>query len=87
MTDPEKQMEVNRIRWHEKVPIHLRNRTGFYAIDAFKAGEDVLGAIEVAEIGDLHGKHVVHLQSHFGLDTLSWRGAPRSRAWISQART
>ncbi len=71
MGDLDPFMQANRARWDEKVPIHLRNRTGFYGIDDFKAGSDILSPIEAAEIGDLSGKRLVHLQCHFGLDTLA----------------
>ena len=71
MRDLGPHMQANRARWDEMVPIHLRNRAGFYPIDAFKAGEDILLPIEAAEVGDLNGKRLVHLQCHFGLDTLA----------------
>jgi len=68
---------ANRATWDERVPIHVRNATGFYGIDAFKAGGSTLHAIELAELGPVAGKRLLHLQCHFGLDTLSWarRGA------------
>lgn len=59
---------VNRARWDELVPIHLRSPD--YRVAAFKAGEDHLHPIEAAEIGAIAGKRLLHLQCHFGLDTL-----------------
>src|SRR6185295_1350761 len=44
--------------------------TGAYGIERFLAGEDVLYPIEAAEIGDVSGLKVLHLQCHIGLDTL-----------------
>ncbi|MFE0101279.1 class I SAM-dependent methyltransferase [Streptomyces sp. NPDC059009] len=67
--------EANRRRWDERVPIHL---TGdFYDIEGFVAGEDSLRDFERAEVGDVTGRSLLHLQCHLGLDTLSWarRGA------------
>src|SRR5262245_1719443 len=61
---------ANRRNWDERAAIHVENRTGFYPIDRFKAGEDILQAIEAAEIGEVAGKRLIHLQCHFGLDTL-----------------
>ena len=61
---------ANRRNWDERAAIHVENRTGFYPIDRLKAGEDILHAIEAAEIGDVSGKRLVHLQCHIGLDTL-----------------
>ncbi len=63
--------EANRRRWDETVAIHTKAATGFYRIEDFRAGADVLAPIESAEIGDVAGKHLLHLQCHFGLDTLS----------------
>ena len=60
---------VNKARWDEVVPIHVASP--FYRVKEFLAGEDILLPIESAEIGDLRGKSLVHLQCHFGLDTLA----------------
>lgn len=66
---------VNRANWDERVPIHTASR--FYDVEGFVAGRDSLRDFETAEVGDVAGKSLVHLQCHFGLDTLSWarRGA------------
>jgi len=63
--------ETNRRNWDERVPVHRADRTGFYAVEKFRRGGDVLMPIESAEIGDVGGKRLLHLQCHFGLDTLS----------------
>jgi SAM-dependent methyltransferase len=39
-------------------------------LDRFRAGEDALHDIEAAELGDIAGKRVLHLQCHIGRDTL-----------------
>ena len=62
--------ESNRRRWDEAVAIHLRSKGGVYRVDEFRRGLDVLGPIEREELGDVTGKHILHLQCHFGLDTL-----------------
>src|SRR5258707_5041792 len=67
MTDP---VEINRRNWDERAAIHARDSTRDYMLDRFRAGEDVLHAIEAAELGDISGKRVLHLQCHIGLDTL-----------------
>jgi SAM-dependent methyltransferase len=48
-----------------------------FKVEAFRSGADTLQPFEVAEVGDVAGKTLLHLQCHFGLDTLSWarRGA------------
>lgn len=63
-------LKYNRARWDESVGIHVNSKTGFYGLDRFRAGEDVLGPIESSEVGDVSGKRLLHLQCHFGLDTL-----------------
>lgn len=67
--------ETNRRMWDERVPIHATS--GFYDVDDFKAGGSTLRDFELAELPDVEGRSLVHLQCHFGLDTLSWarRGA------------
>ena len=62
--------QENLSTWNERAAIHMRDTTGFYALDRFRAGQDVLLSIEAEEIGDVFGKHVLHLQCHIGLDTL-----------------
>jgi SAM-dependent methyltransferase len=65
--------ELNRRFWDEAVAIHLASE--FYDVASFKAGRSTLLPVEVAEVGDVHGKTLLHLQCHFGLDTLSWARA------------
>jgi SAM-dependent methyltransferase len=67
--------EANRANWDERVPIHASG--GFYDVASFKAGQERLQPFEVEEVGDVSGKDLLHLQCHFGMDTLSWarRGA------------
>jgi len=60
----------NRQNWDERADIHAADRTGFYAVDAFLAGEDTLYPIEQAEIGDVAGARLAHFQCHIGIDTL-----------------
>src|SRR6266480_6397395 len=67
MTD---QVEMNRRNWDERAAIHARDTAGDYMLDRFRAGEDALHTIEAAELGDISGKHVLHLQCHIGRDTL-----------------
>lgn len=62
--------QSNRASWDERADIHAQDRTGFYAIDRFLGGEDVLYPIEAAEIGDVAGLKLAHFQCHIGIDTL-----------------
>jgi SAM-dependent methyltransferase len=62
--------EANRARWDESVPIHVVSQG--YDVDGFLRGEKSLYALEMAEVGDVRGKRLLHLQCHFGVDTLNW---------------
>ena len=64
------QMAANRRLWDELTAIH--EQSAFYDVDGFLAGRSSLGAIELEELGDVAGRRLLHLQCHFGLDTLSW---------------
>lgn len=63
-------LEVNRALWDELVPIHMGS--AYYDLDGFLAGEQCLRDFEVREIGDVEGRELLHLQCHFGMDTLAW---------------
>src|SRR6201997_3749981 len=64
-------IDINLLDWEERAAIHARDTPGGYMLDRFRAGEDSLHAIEAAELGDIRGKRVLHLQCHIGRDTLS----------------
>jgi SAM-dependent methyltransferase len=68
--------EVNRAWWDERVPIHVGS--AFYDVEGFRAGGSSLRPFEPEEVGDVSGKRLVHLQCHFGLDSLSWARAGAS---------
>ncbi len=65
----------NRTLWNNWASIHARS--AFYDVEGFKAGKSSLQPLEVEEVGEVSGKSLLHLQCHFGMDTLSWarRGA------------
>ena len=62
---------ANRRNWDERAHIHWRDSTGFYDIDALRRGDTRLLPIEDGELGEVAGRRLVHLQCHFGLDTLA----------------
>ncbi|QIE60478.1 class I SAM-dependent methyltransferase [Rasiella rasia] len=66
----QKEFETNRETWNKKVAIHAQST--FYDIDAFKKGKSSLNKYELEALGDVSGKSLLHLQCHFGQDTLSW---------------
>ena len=65
---------LNRANWDERVPVHLA--APVYA-GSLATGEARLNAIEEAELGPVEGLRLLHLQCHFGRDTLmlAQRGA------------
>ena len=67
--------ELNRVGWDQRAKVHVESE--FYDVEGFVAGQTSLREIELAGMGDVAGKRLLHLQCHFGLDTLSWqrRGA------------
>jgi SAM-dependent methyltransferase len=77
-------VEDNRRHWEELAALHPG--TDFYGVDAFLDGECTLDPIEPREIGDVEDASMLHLQCHFGLDTLSWarRGARVTGVDISE---
>lgn len=60
---------LNKANWDERVPVHLASR--LYDVEEFLGGADHLHGFEWEELGDLDGRRLVHLQCHFGMDTLS----------------
>ncbi len=64
-------IETTKRSWDERVPLHAADQTGLYNVPEFVAGRDTLSPIEDAEIGDVTGLKIAHLQCHFGMDTIS----------------
>lgn len=62
-------IEINRRSWNNKTDIHLQS--DFYDLDGFIKGESSLNTIELNLLGDLTGRSLLHLQCHFGQDTIS----------------
>ena len=68
--DPANWLEYNRANWDERVPIHAAG--DFYDLDGFAAGRETVPEFALAEVGDVRGKQLVHLQCHIGTETLGW---------------
>jgi SAM-dependent methyltransferase len=67
--------QANLALWNEWAEINAKSKS--YDVAGFRAGKSSLKPIELEELGEVAGKTLLHLQCHFGLDTLSWarRGA------------
>jgi len=69
----ESYFEENKASWNKRAAVH--KDSAFYDLDTFKKGKSSLNKIELGELGDVKGKSLLHLQCHFGMDTLSWERA------------
>src|SRR5690242_19495257 len=69
MTEPEWR-RANRANWDERVPLHL-NSTLHYDQTRLRAGQGRLDPIAAEVLGPFDGLRVLHLQCHFGMDTLA----------------
>ncbi len=82
---------INRALWDKKTEYHTGS--DFYKMDAFLNGASSLNDIELQLLGDIRGKSILHLQCHFGQDSLSLArmgarvtGVDLSEAAINKAR-
>ncbi len=69
MNSEESYIEINRQSWNNRIDAHLKSF--FYDLDGFLNGKTSLNEIELNLLGNLKGKRVLHLQCHFGQDTIS----------------
>ena len=65
----ENYLDINRKLWNAKVDSHLKS--DFYFVDEFLKGRTSLNPIELALLGDIKDKKILHLQCHFGQDSIS----------------
>lgn len=68
-TEYQKYFDANKSLWNGKTPVHKDSE--FYDVDGFLKGKTTLNEIELDALGDIKGKKILHLQCHFGLDSLS----------------
>lgn len=69
MSTADNYIAINRASWNEKVDPHVQSE--FYDLDGFIKGNSSLNSIELELLGDVKGKSILHLQCHFGQDSLS----------------
>jgi len=92
MSENDSYINANKQLWNKRVAPHLSS--DFYDVASFKAGKTSLNEIELKTLGDIKGKSLLHLQCHFGMDTISWAregavvtGIDFSEEAISAAKT
>ena len=85
-------MSQNRRGWAFRTQVHLISDA--YDLASFRKGRIALRPLEQEELGDVRGRSLLHLQCHFGMDTLSWArlgahvtGADFSEEAIAAARS
>ena len=61
--------KTNREAWNTRTKIHLHS--SFYDLDKFKREVKSVPDLDLSLLGDIRGKSILHLQCHFGMDTLS----------------
>ena len=67
-----KYFEANKEHWDELARLHYGTESEEYSVKSFLDGQTTLKSYELKEMGNVKGKSLLHLQCHFGLDTLSW---------------
>lgn len=69
---PPEARAANLALWNHWTGVH--EKSAFYDVEGFKAGATSLWPLELEELGPYvqAGTTLLHLQCHFGLDTLSW---------------
>lgn len=69
MNKEQNYLEINRNSWNKKTEVHINSE--FYDQDNFLKGKSSLHNIELELLGDVSGKKILHLQCHFGQDSIS----------------
>jgi 2-polyprenyl-3-methyl-5-hydroxy-6-metoxy-1,4-benzoquinol methylase len=69
MKNTDNYIELNKQTWNNKTDVHITSE--FYDNESFLKGKSTLNDIELQLLGDVSGKKILHLQCHFGQDTLS----------------
>ena len=69
MNKEDNYIEINRESWNNKTETHLKSE--FYDLDNFIKGKTSLNSIVLDLLGDVKGKTILHLQCHFGQDSIS----------------
>lgn len=64
---------LNRALWDVRARLHGSTPADrFYDVESFLDGRQTLYALERELAGEVNGLDLLHLQCHFGMDTLSW---------------
>ena len=70
--DPENWLEINKESWNLRTGMHVDS--AFYNLTEFKKSKNSLHSLEIDLLGDIQNESILHLQCHFGMDSLSLEG-------------
>ena len=70
MTNFNRYIKINKDAWNKRTPVHIKSN--FYNNKEFKNGKNSLNSIELNAIGNVKRKNLLHLQCHFGQDSISF---------------
>ena len=62
-------LKINKASWNNRLEAHYSSE--FYDVEAFINGKSSLNPIELDLLGDISGLNILHLQCHFGQDTIA----------------
>ena len=65
----ENYLQINKQTWNDKVAVHIDS--DFYDQENFINGKNTLPQTDLEALGEVRGKRILHLQCHFGQDSLS----------------
>ena len=67
--DEQNYLTINQASWNKRTETHVHS--AFYDTDSFLRGKSSLNEIELNLLGDVKGLSILHLQCHFGQDSIS----------------
>ncbi|WP_396146617.1 class I SAM-dependent methyltransferase [Flavobacterium sp.] len=70
MKDQFNYIALNKNTWNNKTEVHIASE--FYDMKGFLEGKSTLNSIELELLGDISNKKILHLQCHFGQDTMTF---------------
>jgi SAM-dependent methyltransferase len=63
-------ININKQTWNDKTDVHIASE--FYDMKGFLEGKSTLNTIELELLGNVKDKKILHLQCHFGQDTMTF---------------
>ena len=70
MKDQSNYIALNKNAWNNKTEVHIAS--DFYDMKGFIEGKSSLNSIELELLSDISNKKILHLQCHFGQDTMTF---------------